>query len=72
VTRSITRKLADRFVAKWLVASHSNDRVMEHDLTANPLPVVNEEWLVATFGDPMVNPTPKALELSNTLISALI
>lgn len=49
-TRSITRKLALRFAARW--QAREGFRVLERDLTSEPPPVVNEAWIAAAFRDP--------------------
>jgi FMN-dependent NADH-azoreductase len=70
VTRSITRRLASRFVEGWL--THFPDtKVVTRDLTANPPPVVNEAWIAAAFNDQPVEPTPAVLMLSNELIAEI-
>ena len=70
--RSLSRRLADRFVDTWLSA-RPGDRVIARDVGLAPPPVVSEPWIAAAF-------TPEAerdatqralLELSDRLIDEL-
>jgi FMN-dependent NADH-azoreductase len=70
VTRSITRRLASRFVEGWQ-AQFPEAKIVTRDLTANPPPVVNEAWIVAAFDDQVAEPPPAALVLSNELIAEI-
>lgn len=71
VTRSITRRLAARFVEGWLV-QFPHTQVVSRDLTANPPPVVDEAWIAAAFEENVIEPTPPALVLSDQLIAEVI
>ncbi|MFN3260144.1 MAG: FMN-dependent NADH-azoreductase [Pikeienuella sp.] len=70
--RSLTRRLADRFIETWLTA-RPGDRVIARDVGLEPPPAVSEAWIAAAF-------TPEAerdgaqralLALSDTLIDEL-
>lgn len=71
-TRSITRRLTDRFAQGWL-ARHPQGRAVWRDLTENPPPVVNESWIAAAFADPSQRSAParQALRASEDLIEEL-
>lgn len=69
--RSLTRDLADRFIAAWLEA-RPDDRVISRDLALSPPPFVSEEWIAAAFAKG--GRTPKqmsVLSVSDTLIAEL-
>ena len=69
---SISRHLSSEFVAQWLKA-HPEGRVVTRDLTASPPPVLNAEWIAASF-TPEQARTPAqraALALSDELIAEL-
>ena len=70
--RSLSRRLADRFVDTWLSA-RPGDRVIARDVGLEPPPALSEAWITAAF-------TPEAerdaaqralLTLSDTLIDEL-
>lgn len=70
--RSLSRRLADRFVDTWL-SVRPDDRVIARDVGLAPPPAVSEAWIAAAF-------TPEAerdaaqhalLALSDTLINEL-
>ena len=69
---SISRRLSGEFVAQWQKA-HPDGRVITRDLTATPLPVLNTEWIGASF-TPEEARTPaqrNALALSDELVAEL-
>ena len=73
VTRSITRRLTARFTEAWL-AQNPEGRVIQRDLTLQPLPTVNEGWIASSFANP-ADRTPamtEALRTSETIIEELI
>lgn len=70
VTRSVTRQLVAHFVEKWK-ARHADGRVVVRDLTANPPPVVTEEWVAAAFGDPALFPATPVLRASEEFIAEI-
>jgi FMN-dependent NADH-azoreductase len=47
-TRSLSRRLSQRFVDAWL-ARRPDDRVIRRDLAADPPPHVTEAWIAAAF-----------------------
>lgn len=51
VTRSITRRLADRFLRAWSRANPTGN-VIERDVGLNPPRTVNEAWIAAAFARP--------------------
>lgn len=73
VTRSITRRLAQRFTTAWL-AQNPGGRVNERDLGLNPPTTVNEPWIAAAFSDPAARTAAMqdALRLSDTLIGEIL
>lgn len=72
VTRSITRRLAQQFISHWKAVD--GNRVIERDVTANPLPFVNEAWIAGAFSDPATHSPVlrEALAVSDTLIDELL
>ncbi len=46
--RSLSRRLADRFVDTWLLA-RPGDRVITRDVGLEPPPAVSEAWIAAAF-----------------------
>lgn len=67
VTRSLTRKLAQRFIDA--VRRHDPGvQVTQRDLTRQPPPVVDEAWIAAAFG----HGDGAVLQASETLIEELI
>lgn len=73
VTRSITRRLAQRFATAWL-GQNPGGRVHERDLGLNPPTTVNERWIAAAFSDPAARNASMqdALRLSDTLIDEIL
>jgi FMN-dependent NADH-azoreductase len=51
VTRSITRRLTNRFTRSWLSANPGS-RVIQRDLGLNPPPPINERWIASAFAAP--------------------
>ena len=51
VTRSVTRRLTNRFAESWL-AANPDGRVLQRDLGLNPPTPVNERWIAAAFTAP--------------------
>lgn len=69
ITRSITRRLAGRFVNAWS-AAHPEGAVIHRDVGLHPPTPVNEAWIAAAFADP-ARRTPSmrdALRESDTLL----
>ena len=69
VTRSITRRLADRFARAWSTAFPAGT-VRQRDVGLHPPNPVNESWIAAAFTDPESR-TPAmraALRESDTLL----
>ena len=73
ITRSITRRLTDRFVAGW---HHQNPEgtVVQRDIGKNPPPPVNESWIAAAFADPAKHTSAMqdALRLSETFVEEIV
>ena len=70
---SISRKLTQRFVDDWK-KSDPGARIVERDLTAQPLPFVNEQWINASY-TPAQQRTPEQtdlLKLSDRLIEEVL
>jgi FMN-dependent NADH-azoreductase len=67
VTRSLTRRLAQRFI-NAIQADHTDVEVTERDVTRQPPPVVDEPWIAAAFG----HGDGGVLQASDTLIEELI
>ncbi len=51
VTRSITRRLTDRFTRAW-AAAHPAGTIVQRDVGLNPPHTVNEAWIAAAFAPP--------------------
>ena len=51
VTRSVTRRLADRFVRAWS-AAHPTGTILHRDVGLHPPTTVNEAWIAGAFSDP--------------------
>lgn len=70
--RSISRKLTEKFAKSWLQA-HPGGRVIERDLTALYLPVINSLWVGAahTPQDARTAEQAAALAQSDSLIADL-
>ncbi|MGH8018822.1 MAG: FMN-dependent NADH-azoreductase [Opitutaceae bacterium] len=69
VTRSITRRLTDRFIRAWSAANPAG-RILTRDVGLNPPSTVNEAWIAGAFADPQRR-TPQmrqALRESDTLL----
>lgn len=73
VTRSITRRLAQRFATAWL-GQNLGGRVHERDLGLNPPTTVNEPWIAAAFSEPAARTAAMrdSLRLSDTLVDEII
>lgn len=72
VTRSITRRLADRFTRAW-TAAHPHGTVLHRDVGLHPPSTVNEAWISAAFAPPERR-TPAmrdALRESDTLLAEI-
>src|ERR1035441_455715 len=72
-SNSVSRRLTRHFAEEWK-AKHPDTRVVERDLTANPLPFVTEPWIQASYTPPAQR-TPQqqqALALSDALIDELM
>ena len=46
--RSLSRDLADRFIAEWR-ARHPADEILHRDVGADPPPAVTDAWIAAAF-----------------------
>jgi FMN-dependent NADH-azoreductase len=51
VTRSITRRLTDRFTRVW-AAAHPAGTIVHRDVGLHPPSTVNEAWIAAAFASP--------------------
>ncbi len=73
VTRSITRRLAERFAQTWQ-ARDPHHAVIYRDLTQSPASVVDEAWIAAAFCAPekRTEAMREPLRLSETLIEELV
>ena len=72
-SNSVSRRLTRHFAEEWK-AKHPDTRVLERELTADPLPFVTEPWIQASYTPPAQR-TPQqqqALALSDALIEELI
>ena len=72
VTRSISRRLTDRFARAW-AAAHPAGRILQRDVGLHPPTPVNERWIAAAFAAPERR-TPEmlaALEESEVLLGEL-
>ena len=70
--RSISRQLAEAFVAQWKTA-HPDGTVLARDLSATDIPPINAEWVGAVF-TPESDRTAQqnaSLSLSDTLLAEL-
>jgi FMN-dependent NADH-azoreductase len=73
VTRSITRRLTDRFVARWR-NQNPEGTVVQRDVGQNPPSPINESWIAAAFAEPAKH-TPAmrdALQLSESFIEEIV
>lgn len=72
VTRSITRRLTDRFAAAWRT-HNPGGAVLHRDVGQRPPPPVDEPWIAAAFADPEGRPPAAraALQASDALIDEL-
>ncbi|MCA9018771.1 MAG: NAD(P)H-dependent oxidoreductase [Planctomycetaceae bacterium] len=70
--RSLSRKLASKFIAEW-IDRRPDDVVVEQDVAANPPPIVTEEWIAAAFtaGEDRSETQKNVLSSSDELISEL-
>ncbi len=72
-SRSISRTLAQEFIAGWQ-AAHPTDTTTYRDLGHNPLPYVDESWIAAAFSSP-ADHSPElkaAISLSDTLVEEFL
>jgi FMN-dependent NADH-azoreductase len=70
--RSVSRQLTDAFVTQWK-SSRPNEKVVDRDLNATPIPPVTAEWVGAAY-TPEEARTPQQRELlalSDTLLAEL-
>lgn len=73
VTRSITRRMTQRFADRWR-ANHPGAQIVQRDLGLAPPPAVNESWIAAAFAEPDAR-TPAmnaALSTSEILIEEIV
>ena len=72
VTRSVTRRLTNRFAESWL-AANPDGRVLQRDLGLNPPAPVSERWIAAAFTPPekRSDTANEALRESETLIGEI-
>lgn len=71
MSRSITRDLADRFVAQWR-QHRPADEVMRRDVGLAPPPAVTEHWIAAAFADERNAEQNALLRLSDELIDEVV
>jgi FMN-dependent NADH-azoreductase len=71
ITRSVTRKLTERFVAGWKLGIPNGEIIMR-DVGLNPPPPVDESWIGAAFADNSSLMPIGPLALSEALIEELI
>ena len=73
ITRSITRRLTDRFVAVWR-SQNPEGTVVQRDIGQNPPPPVNENWIAAEFANPAKHTSAMhdALRLSESLVEEIV
>jgi FMN-dependent NADH-azoreductase len=72
ISRSLTRRLTQRFADTWS-ARHPDGVVVHRDLGLTPPPSIDEAWIAAAYTPPDLR-TPEmhaALELSETLIAEI-
>jgi FMN-dependent NADH-azoreductase len=71
--RSISRRLADEFVASW-TAAHPGDPVVVRDVANDPPPAVTEAWIEGAFTPPaQQSPAARtAITLSNIYVDELL
>ena len=69
---SVSRQLAQVFAARWL-ESHPGSKVVERDLNATSIPLVDLSWIGAAYtpADARTPEQAKALEVSEQLIAEL-
>lgn len=72
ITRSITRGLTDKFIARWL-SIRPSDMVIERDLGKKPPPAIGEDWISAAFTAPEKRTLKQqnALKVSDELLAEL-
>jgi FMN-dependent NADH-azoreductase len=71
--RSISRSLAQEFIASWQTA-HPDDTVAYRDLGHNPVPFVDENWIAAAFSSP-ADHSPElqaAISVSDNLVEEFL
>jgi len=68
--QSVSRKLTTEFVDTWK-RENPHGTVVERDLSATPLPLVNDEWSAGAYTDPAqrTEAQKRALALSDELIA---
>lgn len=73
VTRSVTRRLTERFVDRWK-ATHSGGKVIQRDIGQNCPPAVSEPWVAAAYSDPSEHDSAMqaAIAVSDELIDELM
>jgi FMN-dependent NADH-azoreductase len=73
VTRSITRRLTNRFAEAWC-AQNPGMTVVHRDVGQDPPPLVNERWIAGAFADPAkrTEAMQEALRWSDSLIEELV
>lgn len=72
ITRSITRGLTDKFIARWL-SIRPSDMVIERDLGKKPPPAIGEDWVSAAFtaSEKRTLKQQNALKVSDELLAEL-
>ena len=72
-SNSVSRRLTRHFAEEWK-AKHPDTRVLERELTADPLPFVTEPWIQASYTPPAQRTAQQqqALALSDALIDELM
>lgn len=71
--RSVSRALSKDFITHWK-ALHPHDSITYRDLGHYPVPLVNEDWIAASFSTPDRH-TPEqaaAIQISNELVDEFL
>jgi FMN-dependent NADH-azoreductase len=70
---SVSRQLTQKFVDTWQTANPTGE-VIERDLATTPLPLITDEWTVASYSDPATHTEAQreTLAISETLVKELI
>ena len=73
ITRSITRRLTDRFIGVWR-SQNPEGTVVQRDIGQNPPSPVNESWISAAFADPAKHTSAMrdALRLSEEFVEEIV